>query len=615
MYIWDMATFKKMFAELLNQGTKRLSAFLKPSGIPCSFIVMIIFLAGFACRPTPCDAQGTWTPLLNKIPDANGGVMVMLLLSDGTVMAKTDSCKCDSLATSTWVKLTPDIHGSYVNGTWTAVTPMHDSRVYFASQILKDGRVFVAGGEYGTGSPKGEIYDPLTDTWTMAPAQTQPFSDANSEILPDGRVLVGTLTNGGGGKGTLIFDPTKNAWSNGPTCFGNHDESAWVKLPDNSVLFVDMGTTSSERYIPSLNKWVADANVPVALYDAFGFETGAGFLLPDGRAWFLGATGHTAYYAPSGNTNPGIWAAGPDIPSVLGTPDAAAAMMVNGKILCAVSPVPVVSNHFPYPTSFYEFDYLSNAFTKISAPNGADSLNMESYLSNMLDLPDGTVLFSRQDSSQCYIYTPGGVALSAGKPTIKNYMQDQCTYRITGTGFNGISEGAAYGDDWQMASNYPIVRLTAGPDVYYARSSNWNRTGVQTGTMPDTAAFSLPAGMPTGVYSLEVIANGIPSDPISFAVNPCTAGIDELADLSEQSLLVFPNPAAGSVSVTFRSKSGGAYGIQVVDMLGRKLKEEYREANAGENSFALPLNELSAGVYLVILCQGEEQLKTKIVVR
>ena len=33
----------------------------------------------------------------------------------------------------------------------------------------------------------------------------------------------------------------------------------------------------------------------------------SGFLLPDGRAWFLGATGQTAYYTPTGTTTPGAW--------------------------------------------------------------------------------------------------------------------------------------------------------------------------------------------------------------------------------------------------------------------------------------------------------------------
>ena len=98
---------------------------------------------------------------------------------------------------------------------------------------------------------------------------------------------------------------------------------------------VDPFGTDSERYIPSLNRWISDAALPVALYNNLD-EMGAGLLLPDGRALFLGGTGHTALYTPSGNTNQGAWAAGPDIPGGLGTSDAPAAMMVNGRILCAV---------------------------------------------------------------------------------------------------------------------------------------------------------------------------------------------------------------------------------------------------------------------------------------
>jgi trimeric autotransporter adhesin len=52
--------------------------------------------------------------------------------------------------------------------------------------------------------------------------------------------------------------------------------------------------------------------------------------------------------------------------------------------------------------------------------------------------------------------------------------------------------------------------------VYYARTSNWNTTGVQRGAALDTAQFDLPAGLPSGVYSLVVVANGISSNAVSF---------------------------------------------------------------------------------------------------
>ena len=457
---------------------------------------------------------GSWIPLATAAPSASGGVM--LLLSDGTIMCKTSAGGTDGYG-NLWNKLTPNIQGSYVNGTWTTLAAMTSTRLYFSSQILKDGRVYVAGGEYGTGLAKGEVYNPINNTWSSTPNPSANVSDANSAILEDGRVLqalvAGTL------RGTTIYNPTTNTYATGPTCNGIHNESSWVKLTDNSILFIDRLSTNSERYIPASNTWVVDATVPVQLYDAFGDESGVAILLPDGRAFFVGATGKTAYYTPSGTASPGSWAAGPDVPSGKGQPDAPGAMMVNGKILLSVSLIPTSANHFPPPTSFYEFDYLTNTYTLINAPGGGTSLNLSSYVTNFLDLPDGNVLYSRQGSSQYYVYSPSGAQLVAGKPTISNVIANGCNaYTITGTKFNGISEGANYGDDWQMSSNYPVIRLTSGSNVYYVRTFNWNSTGVRRGNLPDTTQFTIPATVPAGNYSLVVTANGIASDPISFTV-------------------------------------------------------------------------------------------------
>ncbi len=582
----------------------------KPAGMVCYALLIIMI----SCLFINSYAQGTWTPLTNTSPVVNGGVMVMLLLTDGTVMAKTDSCGSDTTATSTWARLTPDIHGSYINGTWTTITPSHDTRVYFASQVLMDGRVFVAGGEIenesingnGTGGYSGEVYNPLTDTWTMAPPQNDYFGDANSEILPDGRVLIGVLS--GQGDSTKIFEPIANTWSAGPTCHGNHDESAWLKLADSSILFVDIGSTNSERYIPSLNEWVVDATVSDELYDPYWFETGAGFLLPDGRGFFLGASGHTAYYTPSGNINPGTWASGPDIPDNLGTIDAPGAMMVNGKILCAASPLNTSNTFagaFYAPTKFFEFDYLSNSFTQISGPAGGDSLNIPCYMTQMLDLPDGTVLLSEQNSSQCYVYSPGGNPLAGGKPTINNLVQLICdTFKITGTLFNGISEGAAYGDDWQMASNYPIVRLTSGTNVYYARTFNWNSTGVQRGSAPDSTLFSLPAGLPIGSYSLAVIANGISSDTISFNYSPCITGIITID--KPNNLLICPNPASNNINIT---NITGKTIIRLYNSAGELVLEKETE-----NNICLDISQLPMGVYSIVVNDGRGGGFNKIVV-
>jgi hypothetical protein len=139
----------------------------------------------------------------------------------------------------------------------------------------------------------------------------------------------------------------------------------------------------------------------------------------------------------------------------------------------------------------------------------------------MLALPDGNVLYSNF-GDQLYLYTPDGAPLAAGKPTISSISANaDGSYTLLGIGLNGISEGASYGDDAQMDTNYPIVRLSdGGGNVYYAKTFGWSSTSVMTGARPVATKFRLPgglAGVSSGTYSLVVVANGISSDPVAFS--------------------------------------------------------------------------------------------------
>jgi len=110
--------------------------------------------------------SASWTPLTNSPPSHSVGSM--MLLTDGTVFAQNG----DDL--QHWLKLAPDAHGSYLNGTWTTLAPMSIPRLYFTSDVLQDGRVWVLGGEY-TGpyldpnwASSAEIYDPVHGSWSPA---------------------------------------------------------------------------------------------------------------------------------------------------------------------------------------------------------------------------------------------------------------------------------------------------------------------------------------------------------------------------------------------------------------------------------------------------------------
>lgn len=459
-------------------------------------------------------AVGTWVPLVNQAPS---GISTMLLLSDGRVMA-TDGGR-------NWYSLTPDNSGSYLNGTWAELSSMHDSRYANSSQVLTDGGIFEAGGEYGTGGYSAEVYNPVFDTWTMCPGNGALFSDSLSEIISNGNVLITPVgpTNGGG---TVVYNPNANSWTVGPQLFRGYyeDEASCVKLPDNSILVIDSvgsgGTgTNSERYIPSLNEWINDANVPVNVYGGI-FEMGAALLLPNGNAFFLGAGGTNAIYIPSASTNIGTWVAGPVTPNGQCSSDTPAAMMVNGKELCMVSPYPTSGP----PSSFYEYDSVANAFTLTSNPGNTTYYTQGCRL---LDLPDGSILFT-SGGSQLYEYQPDGSPLAEGQPVIlsisTNYYR---SYHLTGLLLNGISEGSGYGDDAQMNSNYPLVRMTntATGVVYYVRTYNWSSTGVMTGTNIISTEFIVPDDLPAGTYSLVVVANGNASAPVPFTFTPDTLDI------------------------------------------------------------------------------------------
>jgi len=532
-------------------------------------------------------AQGTWSPLAHAAPHANEGVM--LVLTDGTIMCKNSTG--GSYGTG-WDKLTPDSHGSYLNGTWTSLSSMHDDRLYCSAQVLPNGSVYTAGGEYGSGGNNAEVYNPQTNTWSTPLAiPLEQIRDANSEILANGDVLQAVVVdtvppNEYLSLKTYLYNPSTNSYSAGPNTTGTDNESVWVKLPDGSVIYINRLSTNAERYIPATNTWIADATVPVDVYDPYGDEAGAAFLLPNGKVLFIGSSPTTALYtpSPSGGAAMGSWVTGPNFPNApQGAPDAPAAMMVNGNILCVVSPTPTSGDHFPDSSVFYEYNYSTNSFTTVTTPFGGTLVSgLPTYIQNMVCLPNGTILYSYQGSTQYYIYTPGSAALAAGQPTVSNIVTQGSgcdTFLAIGTLFNGISEGAAYGDDWQMSSNYPLVRLTSGTNVYYARTYNWNRVGaVMTGAAVDSVRFILPATLPTGTYTLQVVANGNASagttfntcgvacsaPPISGSSSVCIGTTTGLSDATTGGSWSSGNPSVATINSASGTILGVAAGTAVI---------------------------------------------------
>ncbi len=467
----------------------------------------------------------TWTPLASQPTFAASNP---LLLTDGTVIAH-DGCARD------WWRLTPDASGSYVNGTWSEIAPLPEGYgpLYFSSAVLADGRVIVEGGEYNFCTPVwsnlGAIYDPLADSWAPVdpPAGWSTIGDAQGTVLANGTYMLANCCT----TETALLDATSLSWTaTGAGKLTVNDEEGWTLLPSGKVLTVDAYVfsydadgTNSEVYDPATGAWTSAGSTIVQLWDSFpdanhaSYELGPAVLRPDGTVFATGANG-----APSGSghtsifdTHTGTWTPGPDFPSNRDSADGPAALLPNGNVLVQVSP-----RIFRPGSKFFEW----NGLTLLKVPAPPPAHGEPSYLGNMLVLPTGEILWT-DISGNAWVYASSGAPNPAWAPTIVGGpgvtdVNRGSTYPLSGRKLNGFSQGAAYGDDAQAATNYPLVRITnrATGHVFYARTHDHSTMAVAYTGIASTQ-YDVPIGMETGLGDLVVVTNGIPSSPITVNVH------------------------------------------------------------------------------------------------
>ena len=459
---------------------------------------------------TPTFSQSI-QPLKHQPPDGAG---IGFLLTDGTVLYQGNG-------ESDWYKLTPDNSGSYVNGTWARMANLPGGYVpdAFASAVLADGRVVITGGEYlnnvFTLTNRGAIYDPVANKWSNLPppASWQYIGDSPSVVLPNGTFMVGNKLT----KSMAILNPKTLTWTvlSGTGKADFNAEEGWTLLPDGSILTMDVkNAPNSERYSTGTKKWSSAGSTIVDLHSPSPFgcihygpngslcyfppgEIGPAILRPDGTVFATGSysstgsgAGHTAIY----NTKTKTWTAGPDFPNADNAGDSFAVLLPSGNVLVEGT------------ISSYEW-------------NGASLLQTLSTPGSLLVLPTGQVLVGGSE-----VYNPVGTYDASWAPTITSApstVTRGSTYKISGAQFNGLSQAAAFGDEFETATNYPLVRIrnNATGHVFYARTHNHSTMGVATGAKIVSTNFDVPSTMETGAGTLEVVANGIPSLPVSVLVN------------------------------------------------------------------------------------------------
>jgi len=500
--------------------------------------VAVSFIVEFFC------ALWSIITLVFCVSTANGGTA--FLLTDGSVLMQ--ECLF-GYGTRRWWKLVPDNLGSYFNGTWQRAHDSHVGRKYFASAILADGRLLVCGGEYSDASGvnkadesnRCEIYDPVADAWTeIGPPLDATgtawgkIGDAACALLADGTFLMGNSDD----QQTAIFDPAAMSWN---MTNGKHhpsSEESWALLRDGTVITANcFGHPASEKFVSASNGWLVDSNIPAGsdIVENASKENGPAVLLPDGRAFYVGATGQTVLYTSGATANSqGKWTPGPALPMAgnqqQGTKDGPGCLLVNGNVLFGIAPVNGKGGDGDYlsPTTFFEFDGAN-----VNATSNPPSSNHATYVGRMLLLPNGDVMFAREDDSSFYAYTDYGSPQDPWRPVIKAcpaIIAPGSTIQVAGLQFNGFSQAVGYGDDSTAATNYPLVRIknrqtghlrycrTFGHTTLDAAGNVVVSMGVATGGSVITTNVAVPSDLEPGESDLFVVANGIESLPFKVSV-------------------------------------------------------------------------------------------------
>jgi hypothetical protein len=261
-------------------------------------------------------------------------------------------------------------------------------------------------------------------------------------------------------------------------------------------------------------------------------------LRPDGTVIAFGGTTSGVAHSSIFDSSTRKWTVGADIPTLGTTPytlaDAPAALLPSGNVLFAASPSNWQTNGtFPPPTHFFEVAYGTNNITQVADPSPSDVAATNSYQWNFLVLPTGQILACETDFPNVWIYTPSGTPDPSWVPVVTGVVPNQFfyftgfTYVVSGNQLNGLSQGAAYGDDVQSATNYPLVQIvnaTTG-HVFYARTLGPSSSGIgpeESELGISFTHFTVPnkSAIESGYSYLYVVVNGIVSNPLLIYIAP-----------------------------------------------------------------------------------------------
>lgn len=152
---------------------------------------------------------------------------------------------------------------------------------------------------------------------------------------------------------------------------------------------------------------------------------------------------------------------GTNLQTVIDTP---CCLFPSGQVLFPVGNTAyhASEDHYWSLVNFYVYD-AAKGISPIDRP--PLSVPSCTWQVGLLILPNGQILYTAETESLqlLTVGTSYGAPDNSWRPNLITYPTEMVpghTYIISGNRMNGLSQGPSYGDDFQNATNYPLVQLT-----------------------------------------------------------------------------------------------------------------------------------------------------------
>ena len=193
-------------------------------------------------------ATGTWSLTGSDLFRLDGFYQTGTLLDDGTVLTSGGWALQDI-----GVSIDADRYDP-IAGEFSLLGELSTQRYSSTATLLRDGRVLIAGGDNwsdGGGGPLAnvDIYDPETKTVGQGPSMTTPRAYHTATLLKNGKVFIAggsiEVSYGSGlAHGTTeIFDPATNTFSSAGVMTDARVSHTATLLPNGQVLIAGGGNT------------------------------------------------------------------------------------------------------------------------------------------------------------------------------------------------------------------------------------------------------------------------------------------------------------------------------------------------------------------------------------